>query len=230
MRITVFEINKKNNNDHSEMPNLAKNLKSLMSQANMKSPELAKKLGIPYNTIHRILTGTTTDPKFSTLNSIANYFNVSLDALITSKTPNIEEVNSTNNIRSVPILSWDMLTSDNCLDEINPENWALWHPIPFIDPNSLSNKTFAIKSKVSMQPRFPTSTIFIVDPETKPVDGDLVILRIENNKGISMRELIIDPPYSNLKSILPNIKDLALDASHHKIIGVVIYTMIDSRR
>lgn len=57
-----------------------------------------------------------------------------------------------------------------------------------------------------------------------------VILRIENNKGISMRELIIDPPYSNLKSILPNIKDLALDASHHKIIGVVIYTMIDSRR
>lgn len=58
------------------------NLSLLMNEYNITDSELARALKLPYNTIHRLVSGQTTDPRISTLKSIATYFNVSLDSLL----------------------------------------------------------------------------------------------------------------------------------------------------
>lgn len=63
--------------------NLSHSLSLLMKEHNISESELARALGLPYNTIHRLVSGHTTDPRLSTLKSIAAYFNVSLDFLVT---------------------------------------------------------------------------------------------------------------------------------------------------
>ena len=61
---------------------LANNISTLLRMHGITENELAKALNIPYNTVRRLTTGSTTDPRISTLNIIANYFNVGLDELI----------------------------------------------------------------------------------------------------------------------------------------------------
>lgn len=71
-------------NDHS-LDNLNKDLSNsislLMKENNISESDLARALSLPYNTIHRLISGHTADPRISTLKSIAAYFDVSLDSL-----------------------------------------------------------------------------------------------------------------------------------------------------
>lgn len=64
--------------------NLSKNLSLLLKKYNVSEGTLARELSLPYNTIHRLVSGYTTDPRISTLKLIASYFNVSMDSLLQS--------------------------------------------------------------------------------------------------------------------------------------------------
>ena len=57
-------------------------LNFLLKREGMSEAALAKEVDIPRNTINRLAGGRTPDPRISTLETIANYFNVSLDQLI----------------------------------------------------------------------------------------------------------------------------------------------------
>lgn len=81
MRIILVEQLLKNHSLGGFDKNLSNNLSSLMKENNISESDLARALNVPYNTIHRLITGHTTDPRVSTLKSIAAYFNVSLDCL-----------------------------------------------------------------------------------------------------------------------------------------------------
>ena len=53
---------------------LLKNLYMFMQRHSVTEAQLARATEIPQPTIHKILSGKTTDPRISTLQSIANYF------------------------------------------------------------------------------------------------------------------------------------------------------------
>lgn len=55
-----------------------KNLEWLIAEAGTSPYELEKKVGVPQPTIHRILTGESTDPRTKTLLPLADYFKVSV--------------------------------------------------------------------------------------------------------------------------------------------------------
>lgn len=63
---------------------LPNNILRLMMKKRMSDSDLARAVRLPYNTIKRLTTGETTDPKISTLFLIADFFEVGIDALLKS--------------------------------------------------------------------------------------------------------------------------------------------------
>lgn len=203
--------------------NLSKNL-SLIDNSVSES-DLARALNLPYNTIHRLVSGHTTDPRISTLKLIASYFNVSLDTLL-----NQNEKCTSAAPQTVPIVTWEQLSDVAFLKTINNQNWDNWLPIPLVSIDNLSLNAYALESRPSMQPRFPIGTFFIIDPDCKPMDGDLILVKIKINNAVSLRELIIDPPSMQFLPIIENSDVLNFNEIDHEIIGVVVLSMHQFRR
>ncbi|PUT43156.1 helix-turn-helix domain-containing protein [Legionella taurinensis] len=200
-----------------------------MKHNKVSESDLARALNVPYNTIHRLVNGHTTDPRLSTLKLIATYFNVSLDTLLTYHENNVSEYHN-NNLKAVPIISWEKVTDSILLNSINNKNWNHWLPIPLTSLDNLSLNAYALESRPSMQPRFPLGTFFIIDPKCDPIDGDLVLVKIKANNAVSLRELIMDPPTTKLLPLIQSSEALNFNGIEHEIIGVIVLTMHHLRR
>ena len=61
---------------------LSKKIKHYKVQLNLTNADIAEKTGLPENTIARICSGRTKDPKLTTLRSIAQVFDCDLDDLL----------------------------------------------------------------------------------------------------------------------------------------------------
>lgn len=201
-------------------------LNYLMHQAEVDGTQLSKATGVPVTTINRLRSGSTeNNPTLSTLSPLASYFSVSVSQLIgdeplnddySSRNKNLNQV-----VQSFPILSWsECVDFENFLTGLNADNWENW-----IIGESLSANSFALSTKPSMEPRFPRGTILFVNPESKPSDGNIVVVHYPNTQEATLRELSFDGPFSLLKSI--NIGNLVPDnlTSEIKILGVVSRTV-----
>ncbi|WP_367608286.1 helix-turn-helix domain-containing protein [Legionella sp. W05-934-2] len=200
---------------------LAKNLKRLLHENSINESILAKTLNIPYNTVKRLTSGITTDPRISTLQLIAQYFELSVDQLL----GNLDTGNTQKVATSVPLFDWSDISNPDFFSNLNLDTWSNWYPIPPISQSSFKSKAYAIKSRPSMQPRFPLGTVLVVDPEADYFDGDIVLVRIKDQVDISVREIVIDPPTHQLLSIVKNSSTLMFDKTQHEIIGVIMLTM-----
>lgn len=212
--------------ENAALARLAKNLTNLMKIHNTNESELARQLNITYNTIHRLVTGTTTDPKLSTLQQLADHFNLSLDSLL-SKQLNLYP--SPENHYRVPVISWDDAQVKHFFAQFNPEQWEKWIPVATNNKKLIDKHCYALESTRSMQPRFPLGTLFILKPNEVPMDGDLILVRFKDDQALSLRELIIDSPDWQLCPIIPGSKNLLLDRSKMEIIAVVVLTLIQTR-
>ncbi len=81
-------------------------LTTLLKKALLTESELARKINVPRATINRLVSGRTPDPRASTLNSIAEYFNVSVDQLIGKKPLLLDQSDSLAEIQNthIPII------------------------------------------------------------------------------------------------------------------------------
>lgn len=195
-----------------EISSLIKNLRQLALSKKISDAELCRQTKIPPATLNKILSGKTTDPRISTLQILANYFDVSLDALL-HDTPV-----SGQKTQSIPIISWgDCIKEKKFLEELSPSNWVNWLTIEYCGPNNI----YGLTSKPSMEPRFPKGTIFIVNAETKLRDGDFVVVKYKDAKEATLRKLSMDGPDILLLPVGPNASPERLSSSM-SIIGVVI--------
>ncbi len=208
---------------------IADNLKALFEQHKVDISEVANALGLPVMTVRRLLVGETTDPRISTLKLIANHFDVSVDTLIEGDYAAIESV-SKSKPYFVPILDWGTAEKINNIEELNLNHWKKWQPVSLSDQDVISKKAFALESRPSMYPRFPQGSIFIIDPETAPRDGDIVLIKIKSNNELTMRELVIDPPEWHLQPIVPGSNGLQYLEKNHKIVGVNLMTLLYNRK
>ena len=55
-----------------------RNLQELMHAKDISEAELSRQTSIPPATIHKILSGKTSDPRISTLKTLADFFQVTL--------------------------------------------------------------------------------------------------------------------------------------------------------
>lgn len=219
----AFELNELN------LKKLAKNLRMLLDEFCVTESQIAQSLNIPVMTIRRLVSGETTDPRISTLKLIADYFNVSVDTLIQDN--NIKTITMGKNLpRFVPLFDWQTIVNVKSIVEIDLTSWKDWHPIILGNNLSLSAEAFAIDSRPSMQPRFPLGTIFIIDPNETPNDGDIVLVKMTRDGELSLRELIIDSPRWQLQPIIAGSDTLYYDSNQHHVMGIVVLTFLHTRK
>lgn len=193
---------------------LANNLRYLMHSKNISECELARRTYIPQPTVHKILTGKTTDPRASTLKSLADYFEISIEELLTG---NQAVPHSNSKTQSIVILSWkECIEGTQFINNLTPANWTHWTVTEFI-----SSHAYALVSKASMEPRFPKKTTLFIDPAIKPEDGDIVVVFYPNTDEATLRELSIDGPTQLLLPLndTGNVTQLDKDI---KILGVLV--------
>ena len=185
----------------------------------MNVTELAKNINLPQPTIQRLVTGKTTDPKLSTLTLISNYFGITIDQLLGNMP--IENINTNHiyKIHTAPIVSWSMAVDiEDFFNSSELKNWKDWFSIDI----ESSQFSFGLRTKPSMEPRFINGSILTIDPQKKPVDGDLIIVHYTDTEEATIRELILDGPRHAVCSIAVQTNEELTE--NIKIIGVVIQT------
>jgi SOS-response transcriptional repressor LexA len=207
--------------------NLAENLTTLMKKGGITDRQLSDSIGVPHMSIWRLTSGDTTDPRISTLCALADFFKTSIDALI-GRAPD-DKTTKGNEPNFIPVLDWQIAADINTC-KIDYDSWSKWHPIPKKENFKLSNSAFALESKPFMKPRFPSGTVLIIDPDISPIDGDVVLVKILESKELTLRDLIIDPPEWQFKSITNNSNELIYNKKSHEILGVVVLTMLYASR
>ncbi|MEO8402380.1 MAG: XRE family transcriptional regulator [Gammaproteobacteria bacterium] len=216
--------------DSTQVQALAKNLRTLLDSRGVSEGEIAQSLGIPVMTVRRIVSGETADPRISTLKLIAKYFDVSIDLLLENNDEKMLPFMAKRTPQFVPILDWKTAGDITDCKQIDLSTWKKWHPIVFNNHSSLSDKVFALESRPSMQPRFPTGTLFIIEPDEPPTDGDIILIKMKTDGDLSLRELVIDPPKWQLQPIVAGSEVLFYNKNQHHIVGVVILSMLHNRK
>jgi predicted transcriptional regulator len=77
IRVKFYHMNSK-----PRVSKIAANLKRLKREKKLSQSSLCRKSGLAYHTIAKIETGTTSDPRISTLKKLAYALGVSLDDLV----------------------------------------------------------------------------------------------------------------------------------------------------
>lgn len=218
--------------EHLELNNdqrsaIAENLSHLMKLRKTTESKVAQDLNVPVMTIRRLLSGETTDPRVFTLKTLANYFNVTIDALIEMGTLAPNESLSQSKPLFIPVLDWDIAKSR---DTIDLKKWPTWIPVTIGKSENISANSFALESRPSMYPRFQPGTLFILDPELQPSDGDLVLVSLFENNELTLRELFIDPPEWRLHPVNQDSSILNYTKKSHEIMAVVFLTLFYNRK
>jgi len=214
---------------HSQK-SIADNLSGLLEKNNLNSNQLANLVGIPMMTIRRLLSGETEDPRISTLKIISDYFGISVDVLVGDNSQSLLMPSKKVASYLVPKISWDSLSTIKSIKEFDFNTSSEWQSISLNEQDTISKSTFALESKPSMYPRFPNGSIFIIDPEVIPADGDIVLVKIKLNNNVTLRELVIDPPVWQLLALTTNSKPIDFNENEHGIVGVNVLTLLYSNK
>ncbi len=220
----------KNIKTDCEMQKIASNLSNLMESRNMSVNQLADEVGLPMMTVRRLMLGTTIDPRVSTLKLITDYFNITLDSLLEKNNSALIGASKKALPFFVPILSWEITEKIKSIKELDLITWKEWQPISLNAGGIIGPNSFALESRPSMYPRFPQETLFIIDPDLQPNDGDIVLVKIKDNNEVTLRELKIDPPDWLLQPITVGSNIILFNKNNHKIIGINLLTILYNKR
>lgn len=203
----------------AKYPKLSQILKKFLYERDMKPIDLARKVDMPQPTIHRLVTGKSSRPYKSSLEPIADYFQVTVDQLL-----GIEELDETNdkalakqNINNLPLIPWDALS--------NLESGKKSAKQSVIASHRLSQNAFAtIMPNSSMEPLFNQGATLIFDPNIQPTDRCYALAKVGDNKTVIFRQLLIDADYQYLKPLNPDLNQfqMRLLGDNDKILGCLV--------
>ncbi len=200
--------------------NLPATLKKLMFDRNIRPVDLARDLKIPPPTIHRIVTGQSTRPYKSSLEPIADYFNISVDQLTGEKPLKSQSLEANiisfgNNSKIIQIIPWESLEN---LDKYSD------HENKLVVAN-VSDKAFAvINPDHAMEPLFQKESTLIFDPALSTTDRCYVLVKLNASNVYVFRQLLIDIEHKFIKSLNPDLSanSLRLLTSEDRIIARLV--------
>jgi SOS-response transcriptional repressor LexA len=145
---------------------------------NMSEAALASAINVPKATIHRVLSGSTPDPRAGTLLPIAQYFNISIEQLMgVAELPNdfpLQTKKAFDSIQ-VPFIP---------IEEITPWMNNEYTPTKFYEVTSFSHKSIDQSCFVTqittdeMAPMFPNKT-YLISKKMMSVDNDNIVIAVD---------------------------------------------------
>ena len=193
-------------------------LNNLLKKHNLTSARLGSLINIPRATITNIATGKTIDPRVSTLQAIADYFNITVgqllgrEVLIDSHTESMAQ-------QIVNVIAWEQASNwQGVLSD--PEKLKSSKRISI---DSISNKNIFALNVVgdAMSPQFYEGTVLIVDPDKTPNNRDFVIVSVDETKDVIFRQLFTEGKFKFLKAANQTFSSYEMQ-QNDEIIGVVI--------
>lgn len=225
------------------MDKLRSNLNFLFGIRQTNPHAAASEIGVSQPTLHRLLTQAKVRPSAATLHRLANFFNVTVDALLSedlaeypslqSSAQGVREAPLRYNVREgpdiagmVPLLSsvqageWcEVATAfekDDALD---------WLPCPVrhgprtfclvVEGESMKNP--------GVKPSYEPGDVIFVDPDRVASPGDRVVARLENQPAATFKQYWEEDGKRMLKALNPDWNPRYISISDDATIcGVVI--------
>lgn len=210
-------------------PPICKILRKLMSEANIKEAELARKVHLPQTTVNRLLLGGTSDPRAHTLKPIADFFCITIGQLCGFEPlPQKRLAGTTHTLqpaawRFIPIINWEQVSSWKFTKKnILPDNHKHW----IGTERAVSDHSFALHSLSFMEPRFRKASVLIVDPHAHYQDGHYIIVALDGMHP-TVRKILKDGVDVLLQSF--NQQDLPIKfTKKHTIYGTIVESRMDT--
>lgn len=202
-------------------------LSSLMEECDIDDAQLARETGVPASTISRMRINSNANPTASTLRPISKFFSISISQLLGDEPLPKDRLPGTHNptyytSARMPVIEWDWIMNwvethgKNIKEKL--QTWISTEKE--VGPNSFA----LIIPTDSFGIAFRKGSTIIVDPSQLPIDGDLILVKNENDKNILLKQFLMDGHEAYMRSVNPEIKSVTPVIETHKIIGVVIET------
>lgn len=187
----------------------------------MSEAALANAINVPKATIHRVLSGSTPDPRAGTLLPIAQYFNISIEQLMgVAELPSDFPLQAKKSFDSIQVPFIPM-------EELTPWSKNAYNSIKFYEVTSFSHKSIDQSCFITqintdeMAPMFPNKTYLIAKKTMSAHTDDVVIATSLTENAILIRKYV---ELKGEKYLIPanSSYDIINFDQKIKLIGVVI--------
>lgn len=209
----IFKKNHKIVNVDKFVALTAKNLSYLMDKKKIDVATLcaATKLAIP--TVNSLRRGIG-NPTLSTLLELANFFEVSLGELTEQNLSN--EKNKHSSARSIPLIKINEINRflENKLEKIETYTTE-------IDESSGTSCFAVLVNNDSLYPQFSPGTVLIVSRDEKPLDSDIVLVKIKEHNSC-FRKIFINGDHFLFSSVSIENDATLFSYDNYELIGVLL--------
>lgn len=207
-----ININSNASEEVVDLTILSKNLCWLMDSRSIDASELSNHTSIGTTTINKLRKGIG-NPTYSTLVTLAAYFDVVVSQLT--------EVDlSANGTKKETLANVDLISLSDFKDYIN----QIKKPKESLSVSIATNadSRFAIKITTNtMSPFFEKGSVFILDKNIHPQDGDIVLVEF-NEQNLCFRRVFIQGISYFFRSVADTLADNFVKGDNFTIHGVVI--------
>ena len=181
--------------------NISTRIKSRRKLLGLSQEELAERIGVSQNAIHKLEDGTTQKPR--KIFELANVLQCNAEWLLTGKGSPLPEASNVEEGPELhgqyPVISWVQAGDWTTIYEINRHD-AEYYPCPV----KCSDKTFLLKVRgQSMAGTFKENELIFVDPAIEAVNGKYVVARLDDENEATLKQLIIEGGHKYLKATNP---------------------------
>lgn len=202
-------------------------LSFLMDECDIDDATLSRETGVPASSISRMRLNAEANPTASTLRPIAKFFSVSISQLLGDEPLPEDRLPGTHNpvgftSLRMPVIDWtciiDWLDNEGKNTHNTLKQWISTE-------KDIGEKSFALMiNTCAFGLAFRKGSLIIVDPGQKPCDGDLVLIKLQKEHDILLKQFLVDGTDRYVRSVNPEMKGTKQLDNNARIIGVVIET------
>lgn len=199
-------------------------LKKLMVESDVDDIRLANLIGVPFTTIARMRSNPKANPTVSSLRPIAKNFGISISQLLGDEPlpPSrltkalLENENITSRI---PIIPWNKVMNWTHNDKSTFKDIVGWVSADL----PVSASSYAVKvDNLGYGARFPEDALLIVDPEISPQSGDTVLIKLNQEPNILLKDIIFEDSVVYLKSVNPELRHTITLSEAYNLCGTIM--------
>ena len=217
----------------------ADRVKQRRKELNLSQSELAERVGVAQQSIHKIEDGRTLKPR--NILQLASALKCSAlwlqglepqdDNLAVCNKDHTSPSNTamvmTSGIRSLPILS--QAQAGDWAKVIRDKDQDFDQQITSV---KVSEKAFAMRVTGNSMtnpfgyPSIPAGSVIVVEPCSSPDNGKIVVVRLEGTTEATLKKLVIDGPHKFLKPLNPDYKPIPI-TENCTVVGVAKQVVSD---
>jgi len=214
-------------------------IRLIREKLGLSQEEFGKRIGVTKAAVSQWESGEIKNYRNANLFAIQNLSGYSAEWIVTGegserskgsrKSASEANTKAGPTVYSVPLISWVQAGQWNdVVDIYRPGEGEK----PVYTTRKVGNRAFALRvvgdsmENPNGRPTYPQGSIVIVDPDRAPLHGSAVIVRLEDSKQATFKQLIIEGDAQYLKPLNPRYPVMPIDGNA-TICGVVVQTVMD---